>query len=133
MSKIEEYLKPGLFNGLFYIFMVETYLDWAISSALRLEQPMYETGSDYFDLTLAIVGAIITLVLPFFVYFYLNKNINQLGDKYFKSKHGALYDGFTTENASRRSASIKMSTWFLIRRLLTAVNLVYLRDQTIWI
>jgi hypothetical protein len=97
MSKIEEHLKPGLFNGLFYIFMVETYLDWAISSALRLEQPMYETGSDYFDLILASVGAMITLVSPFYVYFYLKKNINQLGDEYFKSKHGALYDGFNTE------------------------------------
>ena len=71
MSKIEENLKPGLFNGLFYIFMIETYLDWAISSALRLEQPMYETGSDYFDLILASVGAINTIVLPFYVYFYL--------------------------------------------------------------
>jgi hypothetical protein len=51
----------------------------------------------------------------------------------FKSKHGALYEGFTTDNADRRSASIKMAAWFLLRRFLTAVNVVYLRHQTVWI
>ncbi len=44
-----------------------------------------------------------------------------------------MYEGFTTDNSDRRSASIKMAAWFLLRRLLTAVNLVYLRHQTIWI
>ena len=44
-----------------------------------------------------------------------------------------MYAGFTTDNADRRIASMKMAAWFLLRRLLTAVNLVYLRHQTIWI
>ena len=34
---VEYKLRPGLFFGTIYLFLVETYLDWAIGSALRLE------------------------------------------------------------------------------------------------
>jgi len=65
--------------------------------------------------------------------FFLRKNVDKLENKDFQSKHGALYEGFTTDKAERRSASIKMAAWFLLRRLLAAANVVYLRHQTIWI
>jgi hypothetical protein len=133
IRKIEDYLKPGLLYGLLYVFLVETYLDWAIGSALRLEQPRFDTPSDHFDLILAGVGILITLLFPFYCFFFLKKNVNQLADENFKSKHGALYDGFTTVTADRRSASMKMSAWFVIRRLFTAINVVYMRHLTIWI
>ena len=34
---IEQKLRPGLIFGTLYLFLIETYLDWAIGSALRLE------------------------------------------------------------------------------------------------
>lgn len=44
-----------------------------------------------------------------------------------------MYEGFATHNAVKRKATINMVGWFLLRRFLTGVNLVYLRNNTIWI
>jgi hypothetical protein len=77
---------------------------------------------------MACAGILITLVLPCYCFFFLRKNVNLLDEKDFKSKHGALYSGLITKNAVKRQASIKMKSWYLLRRLLTAVNLVYLRN-----
>ncbi len=133
MNWIEEKLKPRILYGIIYLFLVETYLDWVIGSALRLEQPKFDTPSDCFDFGIACVGFLISLVLPCYCFFFLRKNVNLLGEKNFKSKHGALYNGLITTNAVKRQKSIKMAAWFLLRRFLTAVNLVYLRNETIWI
>ncbi len=79
------------------------------------------------------MGAIITLAFPFYCIFLLSRNINLLDNEEFRSKHGSLYQGFRIDNALKRKAAIIMVGWFLFRRFLTAVNLIYLRDQTIWI
>jgi hypothetical protein len=78
MSKIEQNLKARLCFGLFYLFLQESYLDWAIGSALRLEQPKFYTPSDYFDFGLACAGILITLVFPCYSFFFLKKNIDKL-------------------------------------------------------
>jgi hypothetical protein len=80
MSKIEQKLKPGLFYGICYLFLVETYLDWAIGSALRLEQAKFDTPSDYFDFGLACAGILMTLVFPCYCFFFLKRNVNLLDD-----------------------------------------------------
>ena len=72
-------------------------------------------------------------MFPLTVYFFLRKNSNSLEDEEFKAKHGGLYDGFTIHTAEKRLASINMVGWFLFRRFLTGVNLVYLRNESIWI
>jgi hypothetical protein len=77
---------------------------------------------------MACVGILITLVFPCYSFFFLRKNVNRLDDKDFKSKHGALYEGLNTDNAEKRQATLKIVGWFIIRRFLTAVNLVYMRD-----
>ena len=41
LNWIEKKLRPGLILGTCYLFLVETYLDWAIGSALRLEEPKF--------------------------------------------------------------------------------------------
>ena len=78
LSKIEQKLKPGLYFEVFYVFLQESYLDWAVGSALRLEQPKFDTPSDYFDFGLACAGILITLVFPCFCFFFLKKNVNKL-------------------------------------------------------
>ena len=102
MDKIEQKLKPGLIWATIYVLLVETYLDFAIGSALRLEKPKFETPSDFFDFSLACVGVVITLALPIYCFFFLKRNINLLDKKEFQSKHGSLYDGFRTNTALNR-------------------------------
>jgi hypothetical protein len=77
-------LRPGLVYATLYVFFIETYLDWAIGSALRLEQPKFVTPSDYFDFGLACAGVLITLVFPLYCFIFLKKNVNQMDSKDFK-------------------------------------------------
>ena len=102
LNKIEQKLRPGLILGTFYIFLIQTYLDWAIGSALRLEQPTFVTVSDYFDFGLACAGIIITIVFPLYCLIFLKRNADQLDNNKFKQKHGALFNGFSTHNALKR-------------------------------
>ena len=76
LNWIEQKLRPGLFYGVLYVFLIQTYLNWAIGSALRLEQPKFVTPSDYFDFGLACAGVLITLVFPLYCFFFLKKNVN---------------------------------------------------------
>ena len=78
MSKIEKKLKLGLCFGLLYLYLRESYLELAIGSALRLEQPKFNTPSDYFDFGLACTGILITLVFPCYCFFFLRKNVDKL-------------------------------------------------------
>ncbi len=78
LSKIEQKLKPGLYFGVFYVLLQESYLDWAVGSALRLEQPKFDTPSDYFDFGLACAGILVTLVFPCYCFFFLKKNVKKL-------------------------------------------------------
>ena len=78
MSKIENKLKLGLCFGLFYLYLQESYLEFAIGSALRIEQPKFDTPSDYFDFGLACAGILITLVFPCYCFFFLRKNVDKL-------------------------------------------------------
>ncbi len=78
LSKIEQKMKPNLFFGLFYLYLKESYLEWAVASALRLEQPKFDTPSDYFDFGLACAGILMTLVFPCYCFFFLKKNVNKL-------------------------------------------------------
>ena len=78
MSKIEKKLKLGLCFGLVYLYLQESYLELAIGSALRIEQPKFDKPSDYFDFGLACAGILITLVFPCYCFFFLRKNVDKL-------------------------------------------------------
>jgi hypothetical protein len=124
LSWLEKKLKAGMILGTILTLIVETYFDFAVGSQLRFEQPEFKTGSDYFDFVFATLGAAMVLGFPLFCFLFLKKNVNILDQEEFKSKYGALYNGYATYNSTKRDDCIKMSGWFLFRRLLTAVNLV---------
>ena len=71
MEKIRAYLEPSCVYGVIYIFLKNTYFDWAIGSALRLEQPKHETPSDRFDLVIAGAGVLAIFVFPVYNYLFL--------------------------------------------------------------
>lgn len=70
-------------------------------------------------------------MIPILSYIFLKRNIKELDKNKFKDKFGSLYNGYLTGTAEQRQAVIYMSNWFLIRRALTAVNLVYVRHLPI--
>jgi len=71
MEKIRAYLEPSCVYGVIYIFLKNVYLDWAIGSALRLEQPKHETASDRFDLVIMGAGILTVFVFPVYNYCFL--------------------------------------------------------------
>ena len=56
-----------------------------------------------------------------------------MDDRRFKSKWGTLYEGLKTFTPEQRTTAIKMLCWFIFRRIVTALNLVELRNQTVWL
>jgi hypothetical protein len=100
---------------------------------LRLEQPKFETASDYYDFLLACVFSVVMVGLPIFSYIILKKKQANLDDEKFKQKFGSFYDGFASHNKSSRKNCTLVTSFFLLRRLLLAAVLVPLRYQTVWL
>jgi len=112
---------------------METYLDFSIGSLLKFEEPNLNTNSDIFDFSFGTAAIICTVVIPLTYSIFLWKNKDQMDDKMFKQKWGSLYANIKIFTLDQRVTAIKILSWFLFRRLLTALNLVELRDQTVWI
>jgi hypothetical protein len=53
-----------------------------------------------------------------------------LEKKEFKQKFGSFYSGFKTNSERKLTYCKYMMSWFLFRRLMTAVNLVQMRHET---
>lgn len=54
-------------------------------------------------------------------------------DLTFTQKFGALFDGFKTHSAKDQRAATIMTTWFLIRRLLFALLIIYANPLFQWV
>jgi hypothetical protein len=60
----------------------------------------------------------------------LSKNESKLDQKDFKQKFDSLYSGLATNSLLKRKKCMLMMSWFLFRRLITAINLVPMRHET---
>ena len=63
-------------------------------------------------------------------YLLLCKNESKLDQKVFKQKFGSFYSGLATNSSLKRKYCMLMMSWFLFRRLMTAINLVPVRHET---
>jgi len=106
-------------------------LDLTIGICLSLQQLMYETRSDYFDISFTFISAGIVLGLLIAIPVILKKNPD-LEDPKFEEKYGSLTDGLRTSGISVGFIK-KTIVWFLIRRLLTGLIMVLLVHVTIWV
>ena len=60
----------------------------------------------------------------------MSKNESKLDQKDFKQKFVSFYSGLATNSKLKRKKCMLMMSWFLCRRLITAINLVPMRLQT---
>lgn len=63
-------------------------------------------------------------VLPFFQFFYLNKNFHRLEDHEFEHRVGSLYEGMRLDTKKM----LYYNFWFLFRRLMLGYLVVYARE-----
>jgi len=71
---IEAKMKPNLIWKSVFTFLIESYFDFAVGIMLSLEQPKFETASDYYDFSLACFFSVVMVGLPIFSYIILKKN-----------------------------------------------------------
>lgn len=114
-------------------YQLESSLDYALGTLLKFEEPYFNTASDLFDFSLGLVAITCLVVLPLVEIILLCNNLKRMDNRPFKLKWGQFYDGYKTYTVKQRKTSVKMLFWFLFRRILTALNLVELRNQTIWV
>jgi hypothetical protein len=88
---------------------------------------MWLTSSDQCDFVFTIILGPVSLAFPVFCYFFLKHNISLLQEEQFEEKYGSLYESLTVTTDPKRSDAIKATTWFIVRRLLTAISIVPLR------
>ena len=114
-------------------FLLESYSDMSIGIMLSWREPRTLTPSDAFDLGLTCVVTLIVIGGPICLYFLLRKYANELDGESFQKTYGSLTEGYSTTGVLGCQATRYMISWFLLRRFLTAVSVVYLGDQSpIW-
>jgi hypothetical protein len=76
---------------------------------------------------------VVVVFLPILSYLIMVTNLPILDEKAFKQKFGSFCSGYATHNEAKRNNCKFLMSWFLVRRLLTAVNLVSMRNQTVYV
>jgi len=113
--------------------LMESYCDMSIGVMLSWREPNTLTLSDAFDFVLTCFVSLIVVWGPITAYFLLRKNANNLDGQRFQLTYGTLTEGYFTTGILGCQATRYMIIWFLLRRLLTAVSVVYLGDQSpVW-
>ena len=67
---------------------------------------------------------------PLAFYILLRKNAQELDNDRFQRIYGSLTDGYKTTGILGSASTVKMIAWFFLRRLLTALFVVYLGQSS---
>ena len=108
--------------------LLESFCDMSVGIMLSWRELRTLTPSDAFDLGLTCVATLIVIGGPIYVYFFLRKYANELDGERFQKTYGSLTEGYFTTGVLGCQATRYMISWFLLRRFLTAVSVVYLGD-----
>lgn len=133
LKKVKKWLKKQMVYSFLIRFCIQSYFDFCVGCLLSITEPKYVIWGDTLDMILTYLGIIFILGFPIFVYFFLDYNENILGEKRMIKKCGSLLEGYKINLLEQRRNSKKALTTFLVRRFLLSLNLVLLRNQTIWL
>lgn len=126
ISRFHEMTRKKLhWNGIIRLFL-ESYLDLCLGIMHSWTEPHFDTPSDIFDFVLTLVSSVFVIGGPIFSYLLVRKNRNGLDKEEFQKKYGSLTGGFFTTGILGSEATGKMISWFMVRRFLTSVVIVYL-------
>ena len=129
--------RPGILGSLNKL-NIEMFIDMALAMMLtmygltktsrgRNEFPLYfETLTDAFCSSLAIAYALMALVLPFFMFYKISRNMEnkKLVNKEFRRRWGSFY----TDVKLKKLKTALYHCFFISRRLITAYVLVFLNN-----
>lgn len=131
--KMKNNLHKTLFWGSFLVLLIEGYVDFVMGAWINLEELHWASGDDIFSSCCAILITPIVVVFPFFVWFFMHKNILKFNKEEFKTKYSSMYLGLQVNFMRNRLNTAKILFWFLLRRFLTIWNVVvFSSGSSVW-
>ena len=103
---------------------MSSYSILALSALLMVYSHPWKTFGQKIDTTLGYVGLIVTAVFPILVLYLMIKHFKDFDTKMIKSKYGSLYEDLRITN----KWIISYRFWFLVRRLVMVINVVFVKD-----
>jgi len=124
-----ERLHQKLFWGSFINLVVESYSMLAISCMINLKNLRWDAFNTVTMSLLAIVVSLLLLAFPLYYAWLMTAKFDELTFKSMHKKHGAFYEELELRNGK---LVLMQPAWFLARRLLLAVMVVFLNTTVIW-
>lgn len=125
-SRCIDHLVSRVFWNSYIRFGLEAYLEFAISSMIRLKNFDFETASDKFHSIFSVLIGIFLISFIIFVTVHLQREFKNLAKPENIQKYGDLYLGLDT----RKRTAMMVAVLFMLRRLLYAGVLVYLVNRS---
>ena len=124
-----EKMQRKLFWRSFIVLMVESYSSMAVSCLMNLKVLRWNSVG---IVIMSVLALLLTLLLILFLGFYskeTSQNFDQLSYGSFKRKHSAFYEELDLDNGK---LVLLQPIWFLVRRLVLAVMVLFWRTTVIW-
>lgn len=106
--------------------MIEGYIDFCMGCLINLDELNWNSGDDFLNNILVFILTPSVFIFPFFCLHFLNKNIKDLNYDKFTQRYGVLYDTIDVNNKKSRLTATRIAFWFMIRRLFSSLNVIYL-------
>jgi hypothetical protein len=119
-------LKPVAFWNMPLRVFLSCYSILSLSALMTIEFPKWDFTGPAIDTFCSILGLAVTAFFPLIVLYIMIRYFPDFELKDFKSSFGSLYEGLDTQN----KWIIAYRFWFLLRRLLLAVTVVYVDKLT---
>ena len=127
MMKLYKFISARLFFNSIIRSFLEAYLKFSISTMIALDSISFNSKEGIINGSMALGLGLIVSLTPLLVYLFLKKYHKNLQEADFKPRFETLYLNVNTEIHN----SILMMTLFIIRRLIFAMNIVFLNGYPV--
>jgi hypothetical protein len=112
---------------------LEGYLDFCLAVFVNSEDQQWNNVEDKLNLIVMYALIPVIVLLPLVCYQLLVSHREMLDDKKFTERFGAVCECLRVQSVDDKSKAVYVTPWFLVRRLLFALLIVYGRFQTLWV
>ena len=142
LKKLQIKINESIYWNSTIRIIIESYTILLVVSLVNTTDMTYDKFGTQFISSSTIFFLIICITFPFASSLFILKNFSKLNDPEFEEQYGALYEGIRInsryENFEKKDcepdnkSAIWYQFWFLFRRLILGVLVVYSRDTLYW-
>jgi len=129
VTHFREKLQRKLFWSSFIKLMFESYSISTVSCLINLRFLSWDAWNTGMMSTLALLMTSFLLLFIVFIGTYTSQNFDALPFRSVKSKYGTIYSDLNLRNGK---SVLLQPVWFLVRRFILAMIVVFLRTTVIW-